>query len=287
MACKDDFIEHAITALPAWFSQEERNFEVINAFAEIFCDIEDIGTFWKNMSYILLATKDGVDGPDWLDQHARDRGTTRQPGETDEALRARLRNPGEALTKSAIEDSIQNILDSEGIVGTASVFELRPNAAFFQDLQAQTGTGGTFGTTTDAKLFQPDAGFGNLAIKYDSTASHQLVISGANEVGNNGTFPITGVFADSVTYDNASAVAEVDAGATWTINRLDASGNVLDGFAQSYMDRGYRFSTSQNAAIVVILPLGCTSGTLASVQEALRQTGGAGVFNIVECYDGP
>ena len=135
-------------------------------------------------------------------------------------------------------------------------------------------------------LFQPDAGFSNLAQKYDTVSSYKLVTSGSSSGGNDGTFPITGVSDDSVTYSNGSGVAETDATVSWTIQRFDVSDNLLDGFQQSYFSRGYRMGSTLTT-FIVILPFGCTEGTRLSVAEALRQKKGAGVLVIIECRTSP
>jgi hypothetical protein len=87
-----------------------------------------------------------------------------------------------------------------------------------------------------------------------------------------------------VVFDNASAVPGLDATSDWTMVKRDTEGNDIDGFDKSYLDRGYRLSST---GIIAILPFGCTSATEAAAAEVLRQKKGAGVLAIVECRQVP
>ena len=87
-----------------------------------------------------------IQEPDWLDQHARDRGTRRQFGEADPALRDRLRNTPEALTRESLLDSINSILSAEGLADTANMVELTRDRAYF----------GVFTSDADATKYRVD-----------------------------------------------------------------------------------------------------------------------------------
>lgn len=288
-----DYIDHVLNALPKWFSNREREYETIRAFAEIFQDAEDQSTFWRSQADILTAVGPSSGEPDWLNQHAADKDTRRQDSETDPVLRDRLRTFPDALNLSTLEETVQSIVDAEGINGTSVVFELRPNRAFFVDMVPQSGLGGEFTGTAPDMLFKPSTTVFQINPKHDGTADNQLVLSGAATAGNDtaGT-TIDGLEADSIAYQNASGVAEVDPAVVWSLERLDASGNVLDGFRQSYLSRGHRMG-SQAPTVVAILPYGdllgphCTEATRLAVIEALRQKKGAGVRVIVECRTSP
>ena len=281
-----DYIDHVLAALPKWFSRKNRDFENVKAFAEIFQKAQDQSDFWKSQSYIGTAVGPLTGEPDWLNQHATDRGTRRQENETDEALRDRLRTFPDALNLATLLATAQSVIDAESISGTVYILELRPNRAFLVDLTSQTGTGGVFAKTGSTMYFTPDACFANLSLFYDTVTGHKLTISGAASAGNDGTFVVTGIVGDALEYTNASGVAETDATVSWEILRVDAAGNTLDGFRQSYMNRGYRMGLDRST-IVVILPYGCTEATRLSVIEALRLKKAAGVRVIVECRANP
>lgn len=281
-----DYIDHVLNALPKWFSNRDRSFENVKAFAEIFQDAQDQSDFWRTQAAILTAVGATPGEPDWLSQHAVDRDTRRQENETDPALRDRIRTFPDALNLVTLQDTVQSIVDAEGIIGTSELYELRPNRAFFAPLLVQGGTGGTFTGTAPDMFFQPDAGFQKLNPKYDGVTSHVLSIFSAASGGNDGGFVIDDIVGDSLAYQNGPGVAEVDAGAIWVIRKLDASFNALDGRQQAYLSRGYRLGTDV-ATLMVILPFGCTEATRLSVIEALRPKKGAGVKVIVECRENP
>lgn len=284
-----DYIDHVLNALPKWFSNRSREFENVKAFAEIFQAVEDQAVIWRSQANILTAVGAVTDEPDWLAQHAHDRDTRRQENETDVALRERLRTFSDALLISVLLTAAQAIVDAEGIVGTVAILELRPNRAFMAKLDSGgLSTGGTFIGTAPNMSFVPDAGLIKLNPKYDSVANHQFIFSGSNSAGNDGTFQITGVLNDGGSYQNGSGVAEVDATVDWTLQRLNAGGEVLDAGAkqQSYFSRGYRLGSAV-ATLVVMLPFGCTEATRLSVIESFRTKKGAGVRVLVECRTSP
>lgn len=280
-----NYIDHALNALPKWFSDRDRPFENIKAFAEIFQRVEDQTLFWKALSFIKTAVGPVTGQPDWLNQHAVDRGTGRQSGESDQALQDRLRSFSDALSIAVLLAAAQQIVDAAGVVGTVTMLELRPNRAFFTDLQPQQGAGGTFSGTPPDMVWSPILIPYQIEQKYDGTDHYALTISGANSPGNDGTFVVDSLVGDGIAYQNASGVAEVDA-ADWELNRVDADGNILETFRQSYFSRGHRIGT-QRASLVVMLPYGCTPAISAAVAEALRLKKGAGVQVLVECRANP
>ena len=74
-----------------------------------------------------LSTATGL----FLDQHARDRGQSRQYGETDDQLRERLSTPPKAGTVSSIQAAVAQIVGVDGTI----VIEL-PLEGWFFDSQA-------------------------------------------------------------------------------------------------------------------------------------------------------
>ena len=287
-----DYIDHVLNALPRWFSRPERTFENIKAFAEMFQDVEDQIVFWRSQANILDAVGAVTGEPDWLQQHAVDRGTRRQEGETDAALRDRLRSFPDALHRNALLTAAQSIVDATGVVGTVVMLELRRDRGHFGKYSSDTGTGGTFAALTGTEFsFTPDTPFASpLEVNFPGSGDRgnpQLVVSGANSGGNDGTFPVLRLEGSAVVFDNATGVAEADPTATWTLQKRETNGNVIDGFDRAYFGRGYRMAANHQTAFVMILPFGTTEATRLAVLEMLRQKKGAGVLAIVERRQSP
>ncbi len=284
-------LDFALAALPTWFKDSARSFEFTGAAAKINENTHALITYWFEQALITQADGPTAVDPDWLNQHAKDRGTSRQLGETDAALAERLKNTPDALTRPTILSAAQSIIDAEAIIGSVVMVELRRDRAHFGDFTSDSGTGGTF---TDEGLgvfkFTPDVKFATpLTVTYEGSGDSgvpQLAVSGAASAGNDGTFPLTGLGGDGALFANGSGVAEVDATASWSIVKRDLAGNVKDGFGKAYLSRGHRMG-STIATVVFILPFGCTPGTESSIIEMARQKKGAGVRVIVECRANP
>jgi len=276
-----DYIDHALESLPAWFSENRTAFEELRGLAVMFDRIETQQQFWHDMTFIGKA----VEGPpDWLNQHAIDRGSRRQSNETNEALRARIRRFDQQLTLPAVTALAQAIIDAEGIVGTVFAYPLSPNRAHFGIYTSDTGTGIVFsdGPGIDQVLITLTGGLAGLPI----INQDKLTVSGASSAGNDGTFLIEGFIGDDILITNAGAVFETDAAASWSWVKYDVDDNISDGFGRAFLSRGYRMGDN-NSALVIILPFGCTTATQASIQQALLDNAGAGIQIIVECRANP
>lgn len=112
----------------------------------------------------------------------------------------------------------------------------------------------------------------------------QLILSGADEAGNDGTFEVKAMNGDAAEYTNVSGVADSeDLGVEWETKKLDQDLNVADGFARAFVGRGYRVSTKPPiSTFVIILPYGTSADTAASVEAAIRRRKAAGFKLIVE-----
>ncbi len=77
-----------------------------------------------NVTDDLTATSlfGGADGA-WLDLHAKSYGLLRSSGETDAALRERLRSIGASVTRSAILDAVDALLVARGTAVPAQMIE--------------------------------------------------------------------------------------------------------------------------------------------------------------------
>jgi len=285
-ATEQDVFDFAIAACPDWFAGNPRGYEFLGALAKMVgCEITQ-AAYW--FARTLIDTADGAVGdlPDWLNEHARDRGTSRQAAETDVACRARIKNIPDALTRQLLLDAAQAIVDAESppISGTVAMVELPRDGAYFTLTTTEVGTAGTT-TAPDGdgnQTFTPGTAFAGVPYRSpEELVTHKLVVSGATDPNNDGTFPVIGLVDDAVKYLNAGGSAEVTPAITWAIDRYDRDGNKVTGFDDAYFDRGDRMS-SNRSVIIIILPFGSTAGTKASVDEMLRQYGAAGMKRYAE-----
>lgn len=114
-------------ALPRFlFQKDDAPQESFGAGAKVFKLAKDTIAGWLSQSFILTAT--GF----WLDQHAIDRGSRRQSGESDVALRARLRQVEDAVTLPALQSAVDAVLAAAGVAGTATIIENHSAHAFFK-----------------------------------------------------------------------------------------------------------------------------------------------------------
>jgi hypothetical protein len=113
----------AKASLPRWLFADGDPPAIV-ADAKVFARLWDQLDEWIDATYLTRAP--GI----WLDQHAVDRNTRRQAGETDAALAERLRHPLDAITLPALTARAQAIVDAEGIGGTVTILELRRVRAF-------------------------------------------------------------------------------------------------------------------------------------------------------------
>lgn len=270
-------------ALPAWMKRDD---EFLAAAAKT------LGAVLLQVKYLfkqtLITTADGPTSttPDWLGQHARDRGTSRQAGETSPVLAERLRVVPDTLTRTAILDAANAILTAAGIAGVAALVELPRDGAWLGNYTAMSGTGGTFQQSGTVQGFIPTVLPWPIPPWQDATVTpvlqHRLVITGAATGANNGTRAITGLQDNAALVTNASGVAGADPTVAWKVERLDALGNLTDGFARAYCGRGWRICTPRPSKLIVILPFGTSAAVAASVEESIRTKKAAGIRLLVE-----
>lgn len=286
----------AKAAVPRWLFDAGRSEEELNAFTLIFDQEKTSIDTLLAQTYILTAT--GV----WLTQHALDRGSDRQDGESDATLRARLRVIQDALTRVPVLEVAQAAWTDAGFAGTVVMVELRRTRAYLITNEADTGTGGTFvgPDASNVMTFEPTAGFAgrpwdDADVPPRRAEDHYLVIANATAAGNDGTFEITGFDDDAVQYTNAAGVAAApDAAADWRIERRDWQGISIDGatgsvsppngFQDAYLDRGFRIGNAPPNTFIIILPYDVTAAEAdrAVVEEAVRLKKAAGNPVIVE-----
>ena len=295
-ANEQQLFDLAQAMMPHWFVNDRDN-EFLGLAAKVMGSARVQAEHWRDMAKILLAVGATATEPDWLNQHAADRATSRQDGETDPALRERLRNVPEALTRTSLLTAVIDIVAEAGEATTGiAMVELPRDKAFLGKQNPFTGTLGEFTgpvggvmTFTPNVLPWPDPPFSGIISPNGRILKRTITFAGSDSAGNDGTFVTSGLAGNGVTYPNASGVAEVDVSTAWSVDRFDINDKIVtENRADAYYGRGYRMGRKgRTAAIIVILPFGCTEGTRQSVLEMLRQKKGAGVIGIVECRINP
>lgn len=268
---EENLLQWLLSSIPRWLWMDDPTRSVQEVWAgtvKSLIEVQRQGESWSAATFISLATDV------WLNQHARDRGTTRQGAETDVALRTRLRSYEDAVTNPALRAASQAVVDADGVVDTVYVLELRRDKAHFKVRTPLGGNGGTPSTFTKT---------GNVVVLNTGVAlsgyerGKLVTIASATTGGNNGTFTVTDVVGDqSLQYTNAAGATEALApGTTW---QLDSNGNNR---RTAYLGRGYRMA-KPGSAFIIILPYGSTAGTEAAVREALRKKKAGGIRALVE-----
>jgi hypothetical protein len=283
---EQELFDFAVAALPKWFTSSERQREDLYGFAKLFGNALTTVRYW--FSQALIGQADGpVSGlPDWLDLHARDRGTSRQNAETTVAMRKRVRTIGDAVTRPPLLVAVDALLAAESISGTAAMVELPYHGAHAGEYDAMTGTGGAFSQDGAVSTFTPTAlpwprpPFRGVGLVPELT--FELEIAGAAQADNNGQRAVEELDGNGAIVANVDGDAGADPTVTWTVHTLDADGNERDGWARAYSQRGYRSARRRPRRIVIILPFGSTEGTASSVREMLRQKKAAGIAVTVE-----
>lgn len=294
-ADEQELLDFGVGALPDWVAPND---PILTAAAKPMGAARAFGDYLFKQALITTADGPTATTPDWLNQHARDRGTSRQFGESNAALAARLRVVPDALTRPAILAAANAVLAAAGVLGTATLLEMPRDGAWLGTYQpiTQPTPGGVFATLGAQTTFTPaGGGIGGLSAQPAWTpptvfpgTRYQAVIASAGHSGNNGTFEITGLLGNSLVYTNGASVPDGgDTTATVTINRMDALGNVTDGHARSYCNRGWRVGQARPFELRLILPFGTDAGTAASVAESIRLKKAAGYVVAIEVRQHP
>lgn len=288
-AREQELFDLAKAALPSWmFSDESNPQELIAAFAKQFAQAWDQVDFWRDQMYLRRAVVQ------FLADHARDRGTRQQSSESVDALRVRLRNITDALTKPTLLARVQALLAQAGVAGTPAIMELRPDGAKLVTrqvlvlcpdashiLDGETVTFQCAGTTTTFEFDYngsviPGHVAVNLVVGYNASQ-----VASALYVAINGTSlraGFTGRTPGEIrVYYNADP--------TRVIESSEAVADPLfvlsPGHRRAYCGRGYRLM-QQTPRLIVELPYGTPAAVGTAVAEDLRQYAAAGVQITVE-----
>lgn len=281
------FFDFAKNALPAWIPDGD---EFLMGAAKMFGSVKTTIDYLFGQTLIGNAVGPTATTPDWLNQHARDRGTSRVFGEDNPTLRDRLRKVADALTRAVLYTSINSILTAGGITDPCGIVELPRDGAHGGTYTADAGVGGTFTVVGSTVKFTPAGAWARppfwpaaLWASYSAAMrTTQLVITGAANAANDGTHTITGLDGNAAIYTDASAAAGVDAGVAWKVETLDSTGWVRDTWTRAYSQRGYRSARLTPLRMVIILPFGTTDALELSVREMLRQKKAAGIAATIE-----
>lgn len=276
----------------------ERQLEDLRLAAKMAGSVKGLLDDWLGRQ-ALASQADGKTSttPDWLGLHAHDHGTDRKENESTISLRDRTRNVESAITRLALLQAAQAILSADGVVGTVNIVELPRDAAYVYPVTGEmSGTGGTFASEGGGVFsFAPTVKFpiapytqstvatgepATIKIKSGRIKEYRLVFTGAASGANNGTVTVTGLKDNAALFVNAGA-AQVDATVAWKIQRIDRQDQVVEGWARSFYNRGFRLRINL-PTIIVILPFGTGTATRNAVSAMLRQKKAGGVRLAVE-----
>lgn len=295
-ADEQKLLDFALGSLPAWFGDaESRDLAVEAGMAKMVGAAKAQTTYWFDRSLITGADGPAAGLPDWLQQHAIDRGTRRQDVEGDPELQSRLRTFPDALTRATLLSVANAVLVAAGLSPDAVMLELRRDRGYLVTNQPQLAAdGGTFSDQPGTgHAFTPAIGWRDGQPPFRGAGIpppivYKIEFSGSADGGNDGQYQISGVVGDAATYVNAAGVADVDTGAAWRVDRYssvdDATLTGGAGKQDAFLSRGFRVG-GQASSILLILPSGAGGGVAAAVLEAVRQRKAAGVQVIVEVQE--
>lgn len=289
---KERLIAHAETSIPRFFSRSPRGREDLHALAELMAN----GVLAPIRDMVRQTFIQDSDGK-WLRQHAKDRGTGQQEGESEPALKARLVDIEDAITRPVLLAAVQAVMAAAGVVGAPQMVELPRDAGFSGDHAERTGTGGIFSAAlaggglrsfTPTVPFQLPLRVGTAAVESGAFSNPRLVIAGAAAGGNNGTFEVTALEGNAAVFTNASAInSSPDATVTWAVRKYSAEGTSIEGFARAYLGRGYRGCSRPGATMVIILPFGTPAAVADAAREVVRRKKAGGIRHVVEVRANP
>lgn len=281
--------------LPEWYASDERGNEFLSAAAKIMAAARSIAERW--LTKLTLITQASVDvslEADWLDEHARDRGSSRQTSEVDDVLIDRIRNVPDALTRPALQAALNAMIAASGFAGTIAIEELPHDQAFI-GYHASIAGSSPPGSSTFLNIGGGD-------IKFTPSTSYRFAVPPRRPPKQRapnrdtptwkffwslgtpmGPFLVKDVVDDSIIYNDPSQVDMTTAGSfVWHIERYNSNGFVRDDLPRNFYGRGYRMSHSPPMAIVVILPYGTDAAFQNAVTEMMRQKKAGGIRVLVE-----
>lgn len=284
--------DHARNSLPRWLTgAPSAALEWLYGFTGVFDGVRVIGRAWLDLTYILKAI--GAE----LDQHAADRGTSRRAGESDDALRYRLRQISDAVTEPAILAGVSAIIDGASVPAvldtnnyvTTGWNSVLFTAATYNNVDPTTQTYGsrltlqTINDGTNPPSFAYDDTTGAVVIRFAAGVTTYAAVEALMGISNNsvqvrtpstlvGVMQVGDVFGPKPFRSAGLVALRRDRGHMHTI-----------GSCHAFLSRGYRMTgTGRPMAYIVILPYGTNTATANAVSEYLRQNGPAGYLYYVE-----
>lgn len=284
--------DHAKQSLPRWLTgAASAALEWLYGETEIMDEVRVQGQEWLDIT--LLENAVGVE----LDQHAKDRGTSRRVDESDITLRERLRNITDALTEPALQTGVDAILDSQGflailkagtisITGWNTIFKSKfvlSGGGFQTNLYLSMVSNAT-NPPTMTETISLDGKTCNVTINYSAGVTTRAAVESL--VTASGT-------KIAVLTASSSGATTLAAGDAFANKRFYLSGLVglrrdrghfhTNGSCRSFLSRGYRMCNNDRPmGYIFILPYLSTAATASAVAEYLRQTGSAGYIYYVE-----
>ncbi len=279
---EQEIYEWAKSSIPRALFNSSREEEEMGGLVKVGAIVKN---FIRSLFRQSLITQSTAGPPDFTNQHAIDRGTSRQNGESTATLQERIRTTEAAITRPALLETAQGIVDASGVVGTVAIVELKRDGAHYGSYTEQSGTGGTFSNVDGSMVFTPATPFAApVEVNFPRSGmggNPGISISGAAASANNGTYSVTNLYLNGVKFNNTGVIG-IDPTVSWVLRKRDALANVLDNHSRSYFGRGYRMWQPVPTKWVFILPYGTTAGTAAAVYEAVRQKKAAGQAIAVE-----
>jgi len=279
-------LEIASHVVPQWLANSVRGREFLTAYATQFADVYEYNVSLFANTRVNAAEGPSSTSPSWIALHACDRNTSPQPGETTEQLAARLQSLGEGVTVTSLVKLLQTIVDDSGTVGAVGYYETKNDGAYLNTWSADTGTGGTVTVVDGQTIFTPDVDFNHDPLlpgdrARGSWAQSQITLAGFAAGGNNVTAIVDNTDDLGIVLQGVAGVDEYSASATWSLDRLTASGDSLDNKPDMYCDVGFRLGAA-TGVIVFVLPFGTPDDAVASAREKVRQSKAGGKIAVIE-----
>lgn len=278
--------DHARQSLPRWLTgAANAALEWLYGFTEVFDEIRVQGQDWIDITYLENAT--GAE----LDQHAKDRGTTRRAGESDGALRERIRQITDAVTEPALLVGIDAILDTNGVYALMNV-KTHVTTGWTTVFSAYDSIGaGGYQTALTLRMVNDGTNPPTLEASGPDTIIHyQAGVTTRSAIETLVTSSSGLFYVSTASASGASVLQAGDAfgpknfvlGAIVALRR-DRGHYHTNGSCRAFLNRGYRMTTEgRPMAYIVILPFGIVAAVATSVAEYLRQYGPGGYQYYVE-----
>jgi hypothetical protein len=267
-ANEQQLYDHLKASIPSWFFQRSGSPEEIwGAYVKLYDAARNQVDAWRAQTMILAAT--GI----WLDQHAADRGATRQASETDAALRTRIRVSEDAVTLAALKSHVQAIMTAAGVPSPLVGFlELRKDRAHLQEDQFVVQWGGTGAGQTRSGVFCTLATTTINPLLARDYLNRSVTITGGSGP-DNVTTSISSATSSSITWINGAGTTNPSP-VGLVVTMLPRK--------YAYVGRGYRMGQQRPLKLIIILPYGTPASARKAVDEYVRSHKAGGYAHVLE-----